>query len=310
MLSTIISRRPPEKKGKKGDCFSCNPALCRIFAASICKTCAFKRKPMTSSPKYTVTFVGAGRLATQLAIALQKAGHRIMGIYSRTRLSADRLLRQLEHKSPIVVTNRLTDLPWTDVYIIAVTDTALTEVIAQWPQQAKDRVVLHTAGSLAMDMLKPISGHYGVLYPMQTFSMGIPVDFREVFVFTESNCPTAQKVVSDLALSISNHVCELSSAARKHLHIGAVMACNFSNHLYEMAFNYLSEYGIPPDCLLPLIDETVAKLHRMSPHEGQTGPACRGDRRVVEEHLQMLDGHTLLREFYKLFSDSIAKSFA
>lgn len=264
---------------------------------------------MTSSNEYLITLVGAGRLATQLAKALQGAGHRIASIYSRTCHSAHKLHRQLENNGQIVVTDHLADLPQSDVYIIAVTDTALAEVLSAWPLQTRDKVVLHTAGSLSMDMLKSVSNHYGVLYPMQTFSKEIPVDFKDVFVFTESNGPTSQKVVSDIALSISDHVCELSSAERKHLHVGAVVACNFSNHLYEMAFNYLSEYGIPSDCLLPLIDETVAKLHRMSPHNGQTGPACRGDRRVVEEHLQMLDGHPSLKEFYKMFSDSIAKSF-
>lgn len=265
---------------------------------------------MITPTNYSITFVGAGRLATQLAIALQQANHEIKAIYSKTLRSAEELQHRLQDCKNIEVTDSLKEIPVTDVYIVAVADNALPEVLASWPEQAKGGVVLHTAGSQDIELLHTASEHYGVLYPMQTFSKDKLVDFRDVYIYIESNDVTSGKIAYDLASSISNNVNRLSSADRKHLHLGAVVACNFSNHLYELAFSYLSEHGINPECLLSLIDETSSKLREISPHEGQTGPARRHDESVIQEHLSMLENHAELRAFYEMFTESIIRKFS
>ena len=262
---------------------------------------------MTSSNEYLITLVGAGRLATQLAKALQGAGHRIASIYSRTCHSAHKLHRQLENNGQIVVTDHLADLPQSDVYIIAVTDTALAEVLSAWPLQTRDKVVLHTAGSLSMDMLKSVSNHYGVLYPMQTFSKERELDFSQITCFIEANDATALETVTSMANAVSRRVELLSSDDRKYLHLAAVFACNFSNHCFALAAEILKQHHMSFDVMLPLIDETVKKVHQFSPRTVQTGPAVRYDENVIRQQSQLLRKDPLMKDLYDRLSLSIHK---
>lgn len=258
---------------------------------------------------YTVAIVGAGRLATQLAPALQHAGHSIKAVYSRTLDAARELCQKLTNNIHVQATDNIETLPATDVYIVAVADHALPTILAAWPERAKGGVVIHTAGSMPMQLLESVSAHFGVLYPMQTFSKEKSVDFKNIHIYIESNDAVSEKITKDIAFSLSNHVEFLPSAGRKHLHLAAVIACNFTNHLYELAFEYLSSHGIQPQCLLPLIDETTEKLHKVLPHDGQTGPARRGDDKVIGEHLSMLEDTPQLRDIYRMLSESIIQHF-
>ena len=141
----------------------------------------------------------------------------------------------------------------------------------------------------------------GVLYPMQTFSKVRPVDFSEVSVFIESATDSA--LLESLAQSISRHVYHLDSEGRKHLHLAAVFACNFTNHCYDLSASLLQRYGIPFEVMLPLIDETARKVHNLTPREAQTGPAVRYDTSVIERQEALLTGSE--RDIYRLMSQSI-----
>ena len=75
-----------------------------------------------------IVFVGAGRLATNLARALKDAGHHIVAVYSRTMTSAVALCDVVGG----VPTDTIDALPLeADVFILSVTDAALPAVINQ-----------------------------------------------------------------------------------------------------------------------------------------------------------------------------------
>ena len=148
-------------------------------------------------------------------------------------------------------------------------------------------------------------GLHGVIYPMQTFSKERPVDFSQIPVFIEANTPAALSVARSLAQSVSTRVTELSSDQRRYLHLSAVFACNFANHCYALAAQILEQHGLSFDVMLPLIDETAAKVHTMHPADAQTGPAVRFDENVINAHLQLLDVQPRLQEVYSLLSCSI-----
>ena len=93
------------------------------------------------------------------------------------------------------------------------------------------------------------------------------------------------------------------SQQRAQLHLAAVFACNFANHMCTLADDLLKEAGLPFEDLLPLIDETTAKLHDMPPAEAQTGPARRGDKKIQQQHIEKLDDAKA--RIYQLISDSI-----
>ena len=148
---------------------------------------------------------------------------------------------------------------------------------------------LHTAGSLPLDVFASHAEDCGILYPLQTFSKERPVDFRRIPCFLEASTPGALEKLQALAATLSDKIYFMDSDQRRYLHVAAVFACNFTNHLYALAGQILRPAGIPFEALLPLIDETAAKVHQLSPVRAQTGPACRYDGEVMQAHLRLLD---------------------
>lgn len=212
-----------------------------------------------------------------------------------------------------------------DVYIFSVKDSALVQLVAQLCRHEADglvedgavnalrkakkgeheRVFLHTAGSMPMSVFKGMAQHYGVLYPMQTFSKQREVDFSIIPCFVEANDEFAQKQIEGMAREISGRVYELSSEDRKYLHLSAVFACNFANHCYAISQELLEEHGIPFDVMLPLINETAAKVHEMKPKDAQTGPAVRYDENVIGKQSKLLENHPHFKKVYDSMSKSI-----
>ena len=235
-------------------------------------------------------------MATHMAKALHKNGHKIDAVWSRTMESAQRLARVVD-SSPV---NDISVLPTdADAYIIAVKDSALQEVIAKVTKGRETRLFLHTAGSMPLSVFEGYAKNGGVFYPMQTFSMEREVDFRAIPLFIEG----ADARIRQLAESISEHVYELSSDDRKYLHLAAVFACNFANHCYTLAAEVLEKKGLPFDVMQPLVDETARKVHELHPKEAQTGPAIRGDKNVMAAQAALLDSR--MQAIYNLMSESI-----
>ena len=248
-----------------------------------------------------IVFVGAGRLATQLAKALHTKGHVIRVVYSRTLASAQTLADAVGADA----TNSLAELPrQADVFIVAVTDAALQQVADTLSEGRSQATVLHTAGSMPMQVLEGFA-HHGVLYPMQTFSKERPVGFTQVPFFIEGNDTHALQVARQLASSLSESIYELSSEERRYLHLAAVFACNFSNHCYALAAHILQQHQLPFSVMLPLIDETTQKVHTLPPLQAQTGPAIRYDENVIASHLDLLNHEPRLQQVYSLMSQSI-----
>lgn len=256
-----------------------------------------------------IVLIGAGNLATNLGKALKKAGHDILQVYSRTATSAEALAAILDCPATIDLTaidNRA------DVYILSIKDKALRDVIGELTRALNssgaalsEKVFLHTAGSMPMDVFKGKAPHYGVFYPMQTFSKTREMDFSIIPTFIEWNDETTHTRLATLAQSISRRVYPLSTADRKYLHLSAVWACNFVNHCYDIAAEILAAHHLPFDVMLPLIDETARKVHALSPHDAQTGPAVRYDENVIAAQSALLADDPELRQLYELLSKSI-----
>ena len=216
-----------------------------------------------------IVFLGAGNLATNLAKALYRKGFRIVQVYSRTEESARTLADEVEAEY-------ITDLKEVSkearLYIISLKDAAFVELLPQITEGKQHALLVHTAGSIPMNIWEGYAERYGVFYPMQTFSKQRAVDFREVPFF---------------------------------IHLAAVFTCNFTNHMYALAAELLEKYHLPFDVMLPLIDETARKVHELPPCDAQTGPAVRYDENVINKHLSMLEDTPALQEIYKLMSKSI-----
>lgn len=248
-----------------------------------------------------IVLIGAGNLATHLGKALHAAGHDMVQVFSRTMQSAETLASLLDAE-PLTDMAQVRDDA--DVYIFSVKDSALEQLISQLCGGEK-KVFLHTAGSMPMSVFRGKALHYGVLYPMQTFSKQREVDFSIIPCFIEANDEFALKQIEGLAGQISHRVFQLSSEDRKYLHLSAVFACNFANHCYAASQELLQQHSIPFDVMLPLIDETAAKVHGMTPKEAQTGPAVRYDENVIGKQIQLLENQPYFQKIYDCMSKSI-----
>lgn len=248
-----------------------------------------------------ITVIGSGNVATHLTRALFEAGHTILQIWSRTPGHASDLARRVGAES-LTDTGKIS--PDADLYIFSVKDDALSEVINRMPETGG--VWVHTAGSLSMELFASRKSDYGVLYPLQTFSRNRELSFDAIPLFIEGSNPETRAMLEQLGRTLSRHVLYLPGEKRKKLHLAAVFACNFVNHLYALAAEIIAEEDIPFEVLLPLIGETAAKVTEMAPAEAQTGPAIRSDERVMRMHLSLL-GDARTREIYRLLSESIAE---
>ena len=245
--------------------------------------------------------IGAGNVATHLGFALQQAGWEIAQVYSRTEASASELSNRLQVPFVTSIAEVCTDA---DIYIVSVKDDALPVLI---PELVKGRngMFVHTAGSVPMKVWEGYALNYGVLYPMQTFSKQKPVDFSKVPFFLEGDGGETLAILRKLACSLSGKVYNATSEQRMALHMAAVFACNFTNHMYVLSAHLLEKNGLPFDAMLPLIDETARKVHELAPKAAQTGPAIRKDMDVMNKHLDMLSGEPELKELYEKISKSI-----
>ena len=251
-----------------------------------------------------IALIGAGRVASCMGPRLRQAGHTVTGVYSRTLANAEQLAKVVG--APAF--DSLESVPDADVYLVMLSDDALVRLAPAIVKGREKSLFLHTAGSVPMDLWKEAGAkRYGVLYAMQTFSKGADIDWPEVPVFVEGCNPQELRIVTSLASDLSGKVTELSSEGRKKLHVAAVFTCNFSNHMYAIAEKLLASEGVPFSVMLPLVRETARKVESMSPEDAQTGPAVRGDRKVMDQHLELLKEYPEYAELYRLISIDINK---
>lgn len=247
-----------------------------------------------------IVLLGSGNVATHLGHALKEAKHEILQVWSRTRSNAEQLgealsanytddLKALDHRA--------------DIYILSVKDDAIAEVASSF--SFKDKLLVHTSGTASIDSLGKDLLNKGVLYPLQTFSKEKELNFSKVPLLIEGSTEGITQLLMALAGTISQVVQPASSAQRAAIHVAAVIACNFSNHLYSIAKNLLHKEGLDFKLLLPLIAETAEKVQGLSPEAAQTGPAVRNDQLSIEKHQKYLETSPDLLELYTLMTKSI-----
>ena len=249
-----------------------------------------------------IVFIGAGNLATRLSLAMQRVGMQIGQVYSHTEASA----RQLATRLGCPWTNDLSALQEDgDLYVFSLKDTVLSDVISK--VKPNNGMWVHTAGSMPMSVFEGYAQRFGVLYPLQTFSKGRNVNFDVIPIFLEANTDKNADYLKNIASALSENVRFMSSEKRRSLHLAAVFACNFTNHIYALAEEILAKEGLSRDYLFPLIDETAAKVHELPAREAQTGPAIRYDENIINKHLGMLADDPDVQTLYRLLSQSIHK---
>jgi predicted short-subunit dehydrogenase-like oxidoreductase (DUF2520 family) len=258
-----------------------------------------KRTPV---PYIRIVLLGSGNLATQLGYALRQSGFHITQVYSPNLKHAKALARPLKAKAISSVTQLESTA---DVYILAVKDDVIDRLAKKL--HLKDKLVIHTSGAVSMDVLQPASSSVGVFYPLQTLSIDRRTSWKQIPICIESNTKSGKALLNKIAGRLSEQVVPLNSQARKQLHLAAVFACNFSNHMYTIAEQLLKKEKLSYRLLAPLIRETAEKAMELGPKVAQTGPALRADQKTMKKHLKMLSGNKNYRDLYIAISRSIRK---
>ena len=248
----------------------------------------------------SIVFIGAGNVATHLAMAFEKSGvGNVIQVFSHSIKSAKELTDKLYESKPV---SEVADITCdADLYIVSLVDHAVEKIINGIP--GNDAIWLHTSGSLPIDTLAGQSKRTGVFYPLQTFSKHTYVDVSEVPIFIEGCNQEVTETIRSLAEKISKKVYYADGELRRRMHVAAVFACNFTNHMFTIADDLLRKDGLSLEVLHPLLQETVRKAIEGNPADGQTGPAVRGDKAVMEKHMSMLPPE--LAEMYSMISQSI-----
>lgn len=193
-----------------------------------------------------------------------------------------------------------------DMVIISVKDDKIGSIAAKLVNL--DAIIVHTSGSVDISVFESEGiRRFGVLYPMQTFSKGLNMRYDNIPLYIEGSSKDVEKDLLHLACQMSGNVSLADSRQRRQLHIAAVFACNFTNHLWALSDLYLGDNGLDFKCMLPLIWRTVEKLGETHPADSQTGPAARGDIRIMESQMRMLEDYPEMKALYSLMSQSIMK---
>jgi predicted short-subunit dehydrogenase-like oxidoreductase (DUF2520 family) len=254
-----------------------------------------------------IVLIGAGNVAHHIAESFAKNAEATLVQVFNHRLTKQAKDFAGSFHVPIVSTyNKLEKNA--DIYILCVKDSALPEVAAELSALKLQGIVLHTSGSVDMDVLKRASHKTGVYYPLQTFSKNSPVDWKRTPILVEANSAATLKQITKIAASVSKTVKAVDSETRLKLHLAAVFACNFTNALYAAAFDYVGENLNTKDAelLWPIMLSSFNKvIYNSQPKQAQTGPAMRNDKTVMDKHLALLKNDKQLAAVYKLISELI-----
>jgi predicted short-subunit dehydrogenase-like oxidoreductase (DUF2520 family) len=251
-----------------------------------------------------ITIIGSGNVATVLSKELYKSGSSINGVWSRTLKNAMILAESLQTFG----TEKFSELPGnSDLYLVAVSDDAIESVISQLSQQFGYKIfVAHTSGSFRSEILEQYVQNSGVFYCLQTFTKNSVPDFRNIPVFVSATSTFYENELQNMAQNLSDCVKVIDEQQRKVLHLAAVFANNFVNHIYTVSQEILLKNNLDFKLLIPLVIESSRKIIEGNYPAGiQTGPAIRRDLTIIEEHLKMLEDFPHFREIYNSVTKSI-----
>lgn len=251
-----------------------------------------------------VVIIGTGNVGTVLSRLIHRVGHTILQIYGRNFEMASSLANE---SGAVPITDLKLIDTHADIYIIAVADQAVASVSGSL--KPINGLLVHTAGSVSMDILKDRSDNYGILYPMQSLRKEIE-RIPDIPFLIEANSERTTELLQTFANTISHRVSIVNERERAQLHLGAVVINNFVNYLYTVARSHCEKEGVSFELLLPLIAETALRVEQFAPDRLQTGPAIRNDKITIDKHLAMLEGDPLLREMYSYFTDSISQYYS
>lgn len=251
-----------------------------------------------------IGIIGTGNVATHLATGLYKAGLKIDFIHSRNEKEGKRLAKACSSEWVNIVPKSTNSAA---VLFICTTDESIQVLIKKFSRSGY--LLVHCSGSIALTKKGQGNQHYGVFYPIQSFSKTVPVDWSTTPICLEASNKESLTVLKSIATKLSKKVKVMDSADRLKVHLAAVFVNNFSNLQYIIAENLLKESHLSFDLLRPLILTTALKVQQNSAEQVQTGPARRKDLKSIRIHLNLLKEDPATQKIYRSLSNYLLHLF-
>lgn len=249
-----------------------------------------------------VALIGAGNINWHLGSALPSKHYQVCQVYSKTRKSAQTLAKHLD----CTFTTSLKKIrKEAEIVLIAVNDDAIPNVAKSLSYlEDQKRLFVHTSGSTALSVLSKHFTKCGVFWPPQSIRKEKKINIKQTpFVVVAEKA--SEKDMLQFAKRLSSKVTPLSEIQKSKLHLAAVFANNFTNHLLSKAYAICQEENLDFALLLPIIKQTVEKIDLGDPSQFQTGPAIRGDHKTIKAHQKLLKSNADLKKIYTLLSKNI-----
>ena len=249
--------------------------------------------------QHRFAWVGGGQISRTLLPALLARGHSCSGWYLRRSQAEFRVDLQPQSIAKLRESN-------CEIVYLAVSDDALplfsSEIL---PRSA---ACVHFSATASLDVLQ--SRPWGMCYPLQSFAIPFPSsELSGVPFFVESTNVVLQERLTEIVSSLGAKVHYISEKKRRYLHLSAVLANNFTNHLLRCAKTQLDVAGLSFDLLRPLMERSLQQAFSEGPEKSQSGPARRGDRNTCRTHEAILAKDSFLLHLYRLFSEDIRKNY-
>ncbi|OGO31060.1 MAG: hypothetical protein A2Z29_08190 [Chloroflexi bacterium RBG_16_56_11] len=243
--------------------------------------------------KLRVGFIGAGTVGTALAVLLDRKGYGVVGVYSRTLSSAEKLARLV--KGCRVFGSGQEVAEKAGLVFITTPDAAIPAVVSRvkWPKGVS---VVHCSGADSTDVLEPAmrsGAMVGSFHPLQTFA-GVQQAIENIpgSTFAIEAGEPLLTVLKYMATALDGSWIKLQASDKVLYHAAAVFACNYLVTLVKMATDLWQTFSIPTDqatrALLPLLRGTLHNIETIGIPQCLTGPIARGDDGTVSKHLKAL----------------------
>ena len=249
--------------------------------------------PAPSLTEGGIGFIGAGAVATALAVVLSQRGYPVRAVASRTRASALRLASRAPGVEPCDAAQDIVDR--CAVVFLTVPDAAIAEVAASLTWR-RGQAAVHCSGATSLDSLSASRSQgalVGGFHPLQTFATteSAARDLRGTAFGIEADTPLREELEA-LATALDGRPIRLRAEDRPLYHASAVAVCGLLTSLVSLSADLWSGYASPSDglrALLPLVRGTVESLERDGLPTALTGPLTRGDEATVASHLGALE---------------------
>ena len=247
-----------------------------------------------------IVVLGAGNLAKSFISSLKEKDINVLQIYNRHIEKIENLAKTVNAEAIDNIENLSQEA---DAFFFMLSDTGIVEIVEKI--QPTNAILLHSAGSVPIDIFKNKSENYGVFYPFQTFSVEAAVDFYDVPLCVNASNEITYNKIKNFAKILNCKIIKANEEERKYLHLSGVFACNFMNHCICIAEKILESKNLDKKLLLPLLKQSFNKVLETGAYHSQTGPAIRNDSETIAKHLEILKNDKILSEIYKIMTDSI-----